>query len=552
MTVSTPTPALTVLPGGVPSSAQCQLVPSHHLTQRWLSDPSTNAYGRWAALGVSKTVSTPRRALTVLPGGVPSSAQCQLVPSHHLTQRWLSDPSTNVYGRWAALGVSMTVTTPTPALTVLPGGVPSSAQCQLVPSHHLTQRWLSDPSTNAYGRWAALGVSMTVTTPTPALTVLPGGVPSSAQCHLVPSPHLTQRCLSDPSTNAYGRWEALALPVALPTSTPALTVLPGGVPSSAQCQLVPSHHLTQRWLSDPSTNAYGRWAALGVSKTVSTPRRALTVLPGGVPSSAQCQLVPSHHLTQRWLSDPSTNVYGRWAALGVSMTVTTPTPALTVLPGGVPSSAQCQLVPSHHLTQRWLSDPSTNAYGRWAALGVSKTVSTPRRALTVLPGGVPSSAQCQLVPSHHLTQRWLSDPSTNAYGRWAALGVSLTVTTPTPALTVLPGGVPSSAQCQLVPSHHLTQRWLSDPSTNAYGRWAALGVSLTVTTPTPSLTVLPGGLPLHAARPIVPSHHLTQRWLSDPSTNAYGRWAALGVSLTVTTPTPALTVLPGGVPSSAQ
>src|SRR2546425_457767 len=101
---------------------------------------------------------------------------------HHLTQRWLSDPSTNAYGRWAALGVSMTVSTPTPAWTVLPGGVHSSAQCQLVPSHHLTQRWLSDPSTNAYGRWAALGVSMTVTTPTPALTVLPGGVPSSAQC----------------------------------------------------------------------------------------------------------------------------------------------------------------------------------------------------------------------------------------------------------------------------------------------------------------------------------------------------------------------------------
>src|SRR5207244_2073118 len=163
--------AWTVLPGGVPSSAQCQLVPSHHLTQRWLSDPSTNAYGRWAALGVSMTVTTPTPALTVLPGGVPSSAQCQLVPSHHLTQRWLSDPSTNAYGRWAALGVSMTVTTPTPALTVLPGGVPSSAQCHLPSTPLFRSRWLSDPSTNAYGRWAALGVSMTVTTPTPALTV---------------------------------------------------------------------------------------------------------------------------------------------------------------------------------------------------------------------------------------------------------------------------------------------------------------------------------------------------------------------------------------------
>src|SRR5437870_11445264 len=128
------------------------------------------------------TLSTPMPVVAVVAVSARSLPDSLPISSHHLTQRWLSDPSTNAYGRWAALGVSMTVTTPTPALTVLPGGVPSSAQCQLVPSHHLTQRWLSDPSTNAYGRWAALGVSMTVSTPTPAWTVLPGGVPSSAQC----------------------------------------------------------------------------------------------------------------------------------------------------------------------------------------------------------------------------------------------------------------------------------------------------------------------------------------------------------------------------------
>src|SRR5437870_2781758 len=120
----------------------------------------------------------------------------------------------------------------------------------------------------------------------------------------------------------------------------------------------------------------------------------------------------------------------------------------------------------HHLTQRWLSDPSTNAYRRWAVLGASSTVTIASLALAVLPGGAPSSVRSQLAPSHHLTQRWLSDPSTNAYGRWAALGVSMTVTTPTPALTVLPGGVPSSAICELHTSDHQTRGRLVDRSMN--------------------------------------------------------------------------------------
>src|SRR5437870_13402812 len=126
--------------------------------------------------------------------------------------------------------------------------------------------------------------------------------------------------------------------------------------------------------------------------TLSTPMPVVAVVAVSARSLPDSLPISSHHLTQRWLSDPSTNAYGRWAALGVSMTVTTPTPALTVLPGGVPSSAQCQLVPSDPLTQRWLAEPSTNAYSRWAALGASMAVSSPALACTVCPGGAPPAA----------------------------------------------------------------------------------------------------------------------------------------------------------------
>src|SRR5437870_9114892 len=95
----------------------------------------------------------------------------------------------------------MTLSTPMPVVAVVAVSARSLPDSLPISSHHLTQRWLSDPSTNAYGRWAALGVSMTVTTPTPALTVLPGGVPSSAICELHTSDHQTRGRLVDRSMN---------------------------------------------------------------------------------------------------------------------------------------------------------------------------------------------------------------------------------------------------------------------------------------------------------------------------------------------------------------